>query len=502
MSVIGYIPLDERPVNTRYPAMIAQIAAAELRQPPAELLSNRREPGDHAGLVAWLAAQAPQLDGLIVSLEQLAHGGLIPSRISHEPATTILNRLEMLRKLRSQYPHLPLYAFSVITRVSNANDAVEEPDYWAAYGERLYRFSQLIDRQRHGQTVAAELAALERELPAELRRDMLLRRLRNHVINGAALHMLAEGIFDLLVLSSDDTSPFGLPARERQFLAEWADLTNVERLLMYPGADEIGCALLARMLNEQAGIKPKIALQYVPPAAAANIAAYEDGPVSATVERQIMACGAVIAADADAEIWLGVHTPFAHRDEWSAERAAADRSERRVAIRDLVRAAQAQHIRGRAVAIADVAYPNGADPVLIAALRNGLELPQLTAYGAWNTAGNTIGTVIAQACAVQHVTTDQGRAAQERFLVQRFVEDWGYQQLVRRALRNRLREIHNMAEPATPEVYAESIAWIEQELNTAIGQLPGFADRWRIRPGSVSLPWRRTFEVDFELEQV
>ena len=57
-----------------------------------------------------------------------------------------------------------------------------------------------------------------------MRHDFLSRRLRNHAVTSAVLHLLAHGVFDLLVLSSDDTSPFGLPSREKRWLESWADL--------------------------------------------------------------------------------------------------------------------------------------------------------------------------------------------------------------------------------------------------------------------------------------
>ena len=41
---IGLIPLDERPANTRYPAMIAAIAGVDLVLPPTDLLSSFRTP--------------------------------------------------------------------------------------------------------------------------------------------------------------------------------------------------------------------------------------------------------------------------------------------------------------------------------------------------------------------------------------------------------------------------------------------------------------------------
>ncbi|MBC8160698.1 MAG: DUF4127 family protein, partial [Roseiflexaceae bacterium] len=292
---IGLLPLDERPVNTRYPAMIAALAGAEVLLPPAEFLSAQRRPADCAALADWLASVAPQLDGLIIALDMLGYGGLIAARTTNDPAASVLTRLERLREVRAAHPQLLIYGFNLITRVSNANDAVEEPTYWADYGEQFYLFSQLLDRREQGQPVGAELDQLAAAIPGAQRRDMLARRLRNHTVNLAALGLLDAGVFDLLVLSSDDTSSFGLPSREKCYLAWWAGLLGLagadSRLLMYPGADEVGCVLLARLLNARANLTPTLTASYAPTAAAANIAAYEDGPISTTVERHVGAAG-------------------------------------------------------------------------------------------------------------------------------------------------------------------------------------------------------------------
>lgn len=84
---------------------------------------------------------------------------------------------------------------------------------------------------------------------------------------------------------------------------------------------------------------------------------------------------------------------------------------------------------GTPVAIADIAYPNGADPLVIEMLLESdcpVRPAELAAYGAWNTAGNTLGTTVAQAILSMFAGDDPERiAAQQRFLTHRFLEDWG-----------------------------------------------------------------------------
>ncbi|MBP1464519.1 DUF4127 family protein [Candidatus Chloroploca sp. M-50] len=508
----GFIPLDERPANTRYPVMVAAIAGAEVLLPPPAALSERRKPGDAQMLAAWLTAMAPRLDGLIVAIEQLGYGGLIASRISDEPVAVVLNRLEVLRTVRSLAPRLPIYAFNVVTRVSNANDAVEEPDYWAAYGERLYALSQLLDRHGRGEAVAEALAAAEAAIPATYRRDLLVRRLRNHTVNLAALGLLEDGTLDLLVLSSDDTSPSGLPSREKGWLASWGALlgslgaslhktTATPSLLMYPGADEVGSVLVARLLHERAGVRPAVTVAYAPLQGAEHVAAYEDGPIRLTVARQVAAAGAHLT-EGDAPIWLGVNAPVARRAEWDAAHAAEEKTARLPALNRLADEAASRLAAGQAVAIADVAYPNGADPALMEVLSERVPLAQLTAYGAWNTAGNTIGTTLAQAFAAQLISTPAGAIAHERLLLHRLVEDWGYQHMVRADVRAWLTQHTGHHDPVTPEWAELARQRSAAELAHFLAALPGFAERYRLNQASVRFPWGRTFELDFDLEAI
>ncbi len=498
-SHLGLIPLDERPANTRYPAMIAASAGADLRLPPLELLSAYRIPARHDALADWLRDNAADLDVLIVSLEMLGYGGLIASRTTAESAGAVLARLDLLRDLKRRHPDLTIYGFNLITRIPDYNGDVEEPPYWKQYGKALSRFSQLSDRALQGRAAADELAALRASIPAEHVTDFLWRRIRNHTVNLAALQMAAEGVFDLLVLSSDDTVPYGLASREKRWLAEWADrLTLGDRLLMYPGADEVGAVLTARVINVARSFTPRFAVSYAVPGGEDVVAPYEDGPVKITVERQVRAVGGTVT-DGKADFFLAVNTPVERRGEFDPAYAEDERSTRLPYLVALVKEIARRQAQGEAVIVVDVAYPNGSDPVLIDLLREHIQLPELAAYGGWNTAANTIGTALAQACAARWAEMDVQRQAQERFLLHRFVEDWGYQHLVRAEIRAWLEAETGIAE-ATPATLADVQSRIADRLQALIAELPGFAGRWRMVPGSVRLPWARTFEVDFDLE--
>lgn len=494
---IGLIPLDERPVNTRYPQMIAAIAGVELMLPPVKMLSELRRPADTLALGDWIRTHQRRFDALVVSLDMVGYGGLIASRITDMPLERVIDNLRAVRPGDT-------YAFNVITRIPNADYNLEEPMYWEKHGMKLHRYSQLIHRQQAGQPVEAEIAALRAQIPTDALRDFTRRRLRNHAVNLQIIEMHARDPFDLLVVSSDDTSEYGYGSQEKAWIKTWVqrfELTD-DRLLMYPGADEVGCVLLMRAVRAK---KPPLRfyVEYALPEDQERIAPYEDSPIRVTVERQIRAIGGVIAAAPEkADLIVAVNPPSRIGQEYDPEVPYFEEEYRRrgPALERFAAQIGAWIKDNRRVVVCDVAYPNGSDPQLIGHLLDGVDLTRLAAYGAWNTAGNTIGTALAQGAASLDANNDVRRKAQQRFLAHRFVEDWGYQHLVRQQIRDWLR-LETPFPETTPTTLPEAYERIAVGLQAQLDRLPGFRDQWRVVAKSVRLPWRRTFEVDFELEE-
>jgi hypothetical protein len=502
---IALLPLDERPANTRYPAQIAAMANATLLLPPAHLLSNLRQPANCAGLAKWLTEIAPNVDGVVASIDLVGHGGLIASRISEHSVQHVLQATAPLTQLRQ--PNLPVFAFNVIQRISNADDNTEEPLFWGEYGVALYQYSRALDLALSGDAQAQQdCRTLEAHIPAEHRQAWLARRLRNHTINLAMLHAASQGAFDLLVIPSDDTSPIGLSARERKHLEAMNSLLcqlasprllQERRLggevLMYPGADDLGSALVARMVNHLSKHSPNVFVHFIDERMKRNVAPYEDRPIHVAVETQLMAVGAQPAASLDeADVVLVVSPPFErvggqdpHWRNLDPRRRADLLLPEVMRIRNWVRA-------GHKVAIADVAFPNGAEPALVELLFEHVEVNKLISFGGWNTAGNTLGTVLGAAC-VPH----QNETARQTQLAHHLLEDWGYQSVARLRLRDEWR--------AGP-LALEREGWGEGGEVAALTArlLAPLAERIRAaglpcNPHRVRHPWGRAFEVDFEL---
>jgi hypothetical protein len=542
---IVLLPLDERPVNTRYPEMLAAIGGAELRLPPVKIRGLQRTPARFDHLIPWLQEAALDANACIVSCDFLGYGNLINARISDDNAATVLGRLAVLADICTC---IPVHAFSLVTRVSNADDNVEEPLYWEQWGSRFYRYSRLRHKSETGTLTTAEsddLAELRGVLPPDMMRDWMTRRLRNHSVNLALLEMAARHQVSSLLLTSDDTAAYGFPTRERDWLRSWSDLVGpalADRVRMYPGADEVGSALVARLINEAAGRIPRVWIEYAIPGDEEIVAPYEDRPVRETVTGQIAGCGCTVAMSIEEADWiLGVVTPSPRRTDYRPEFLMPDRSERTDAykaflnrladLRDSQAEAPAPYPDSRAetpalhpeaeagtpaprsdvwaglpIAIADVAYPNGSDPLfseLLLADDCPIEPGRLAAYGAWNTAGNTLGVVVAQAA----LSTGNPKAVdeQKRFLAHRFLEDYGYQLIVRREARAFAEATWGRHEPdsGSADEQKETRDFVEHRLRQVLTELQarGIGTGLHIVKGSVLFPWWRTFEIDFELAE-
>ncbi len=511
---LALVPLDERPVNTRYPQMLGALGGARVLLPPPDIRGRQRESADLPAVARWLQDAARQAQAALVSTDFLGYGNLISARITGDSAAAALARLQALPDINT---HCPVHAFSVITRAPHADDCVEEPLYWAEWGTRFARFGRLAHREERGELTAeeqAELGALTRTLPADLRADWLTRRLRNHTVTLGLLDMAARGQLTSLLVTSDDTAPNGLPTRERDWLRGWPRLIGPalsDRVMMHPGADEVGSALVARLLNRLSGVTPRVWVEWAVPGDDALVAPYEDRPVRETVWGQVAACGCVPArSPEDSDFILGVATPAPGRSDYRPEYLAEDRVTRTPDYAQFLMQLADRQQQGRPVALADVAYPNGSDPLLTELMLSDacpLRAAALCAYGAWNTAGNTLGVVIAQASCALRVGDDPQRIeAQTLFLAHRFLEDWAYQSVVRREARDDA-EAHwgrRDPDPKNPDEQIHVYLFIETRLRAFLATLQthGIGTGLTLAPGSVRLPWRRTFEVDFDLESV
>ena len=547
MKTVALLPVDDRPVNYDYPGYLGRAAGLGIMLPPREWLGNPWRAARHHDLVAWLSRAAGEADALIVSIDTLGYGGLIPSRQSAEPADSVLRRLGVLRELKAARPDRPILASSVILRIHRSDSAEEEKPYWANFGRRMFRLSFLEHKAELGAASAAETAerdALRAEIPAAVYADYRAGRARNHAVNSAMLDWAAEGIFDYLILPQDDTADYGWNIAEARRLAAAIRTRGLaDRAITYPGADEIGCLLLARHACRLAGFAPRVRPHYSSPAGATIITDYEDRPLHELLQAHLAPLGGTLAdtpEDSNLDLWFNspVHRQGNSESQWIARRGIdtvrpglparfqpwldevvasdgfrATRREIESSDHDPVRLADsllAAVRAGRAVAVADVAFVNAADSLFCDRLCRHAEIASLAAFGGWNTAGNTLGAVLAQAViraiALRDGATDDQLAAHLEFLFLRFVDDHLYQACERtRCMVEDLPALglaptmERLPDDKAPRVAARVAA----QLTAAAQPLRDVFVSSRlvrdVRLGRIHLPWQRLFEIGFDV---
>lgn len=509
------VPLDDRPPCLQFPVMQGLIADAEVIAPPREMLGRFTRPGDTERIAAWVRAQdLARFDAVVVSIDMLAYGGLVNSRVHRTPLDRALKSLDLLRDIKARAPRLPVYAFNVIMRLAPTSDGANE-----AYREKLSKWAEISPERGRDARLAEQVTQLEKEIPAAALADYQRARARNLAVNRAGVRLVAGGNIDYFILAQDDAKPRGVHVADREQLSAMVrELKLNSRVAVQPGADEVGMLLLARALTKKYAYAPRVAAIYSSEEKRRSVAPYEDRPLHKSVSFQIAAAGArEVDNRAEADILFYV---FASRAETgAAEKFAAE----------IARAVSG----GRRVIVADIDFKGdvqGGDKKFTEELRRLDVFPRLFGYASWNTAGNTIGTAlphgILYALAVDRLAASSPARfkriglAQTKFLLHRLIDDYAYHSLVRgdvnrdyakaRGLdRNRLdAEGESLLENfirAEMRPHVESLwrDFVRRPLEIYDNRRGGLS----LVPTSVSnfrldLPWGRTFEaeVDFDVE--
>lgn len=546
------LPLDERPCNAAFPGRLFPADKVQILLP--RKLGHKKEPADFSVLSDFLFEKAKDADALLLSLDMLLYGGLIPSRLHHLKTETLFSRLHLIRELKEKYPSLPIYAFATVMRCPAYSSDDEEPDYYESFGSAIHARGALMHRALAGLTTSSEAegpvpspagllpaASGEGEIsppfssdpagtssaePASASsldnedlqcpesclggdfeaclEDYLARRALNKQLSLQALELVKEGILESIVFPQDDSMRFGFPAMDQEEIRRRIlTLGLTERAMMYPGSDEVALTLLCRLLLKHHGFLPKVYVKYLTDGARSLIPLYEGLPLSATTSYQLHAAGCVTAdtcAEADI-VLLETAASGPMEEAWSQpSRSPSYFAERNFP--EMLSFIKRMRGAGKVVTVADNAYANGGDLDLIRILDADHLLMDLQGYAGWNTNANTMGCAIAMGvCAFlygeQGLFPDPAAEAQRRnFLISRYLEDACYQADVRQCVTKKIPPLgfdYFFTGEEEGEVRDLILAELQIRIKTELSSL---ADRIQIR--RLTLPWKRMFEIDLE----
>ncbi len=381
----AFIPIDNRPVCYSLAKDIAAMDEdIELYLPPRELLGDLTKTADTESLFKWLE-NLPEIDSMVLSLDTLAYGGLIPSRRSKDTYEEIKTRMERLKPILEGKN---VYAFSSIMRISNNNYNEEEKEYWKDWGKEIFAYS---------------FSGVNEGIPPEILEDYLATRKRNFEINKTYL----DWGLDTLIFSKDDCATKGFNVDEALELERMGGKTKT-------GADEIPLTLLARAIEKEI----KVFVEYTEPDYKACVSNYEDVSIEKSVQGQLELGGFVqVQTKEEADIVLVVNNFVEKQGElvmgWPTKPYD------KIFIPP-----------EKPYAVADVRFANGADNAFVTQLLEKLDLANFYGYSGWNTSANTLGSLLA-GIKVKWQAKKYNDGAFKRLQAIRFLDDWAYQANVR-----------------------------------------------------------------------
>lgn len=443
---LAFVPIDNRPVCYTLPKLLAEIdESIEFYIPDRKYLGGLKQEADIDHLFEWLIT-LPKLDAIILSLDTLAYGGLIPSRRCPETFEQIKERIETLKEIL-EGKDAKIYAFSSIMRISNNNYNEEEKEYWSKWGKKIFAHSY------HTHEGNRE-SCITNLIPSEILDDYIETRRRNFEINKIYLQWQKEGLFETLIFSKDDCAEYGFNVQEAQVLEKMGAYTKT-------GADEIPLSLLSRAIQGEIKICPK----FLEPESKNLISNYEDVSIEKSVLGQIELAGCKITDEENSDIILYINNFKNNQGEIVMKVGTESFS-------------KTFTTPNKPYMVADVRFANGADNNFVKELfKNKINDEKFYGYSAWNTSANSLGSLICGA-KIKFFAKKYNEKAFKKLQITRFLDDWAYQANVRQQL-----EKPNIEK--TTELMKDFEKTLEKVLNTNIAV-------------NYKFPWERLFEVEVD----
>lgn len=490
MPTIALMPLDSRPCNTQYPALLAEATGATLLTPPAVHLDALHERANTDELWKWLEDEAMEADHLVLFTNTLFCGGLVASRSSgsyNNVGTDLAQLEELCNTFKAKGKNRTITVVQVLPRLTpNQFDDELQP-----YVTPLTEFGQSWDEaDKSGTAVPTEAEGVPAETLAEY--TAIHQKASDCAM---ALNTLTQsGLIDEFVISQDDGDelcPANITFRNlKDVQAKNTTLTH--------GADELGMMLLANIIAGDREATP-VSVVYSSKSSASDVYPYESITLAEDVQEKLALSGLrETAGDSNYTLYIHAKTE------------------------DLQTTTNFISAYSSYLGIADVALTNQQDPALEEWLFDSEYFDNVDAYAAWNTAGNSIGTV----CAMMRVSaiiddrfdkmskSEKLTACKNLFSFRaiRYSEDCFYMSNIRTDLQKQLEEDGLMKYTT---VFTDSDSWrkADEALGTAYGpyntKLAGIFDGPHTLcfgkndvhiiindyDSTAQFPWPRAFEV-------
>ncbi|MGJ7045393.1 hypothetical protein HNR52_001594 [Thermoanaerobacterium thermosulfurigenes] len=258
-------------------------------------------------------------------------------------------------------------------------------------------------------------------------------------------------------------------------------IKNYKNVYMLHGADEISMMTVAKILNEENGLKPSYKIVYEESGDENSYLPFEGGTVKEITEEKIGYIGGVMSQDAKNIIYIHMHKNY------------------KTGIKNVV---SKYKISGQNFGVADVAKTNGGDKDLVDEILKDKLIKLIDAYSGWNTPSNSIGTVVAELSVKSYIDTTKDKKDFEdmqkyyyAFTFIRYADDYIYQSIVRDAMQNWAKSNGFNPDNLTNKSEADEV--LREKMKPYLDMLISIYDDCgiKIKGADVEYPWNRMFEI-------
>lgn len=494
---IVMVTLDERPCNHLYPQMMPK-GDYDLVVIPKELLGNKKIAADTKKIHDWVLDNVVDANVVILSMDTVCFGGIVPSRLHHETYDELSQRCAIIEEIKEVNPNIKIYAFELIMRCPTYSSSDEEPDYYQQYGREIHLYGVYSHKEKLNiltEKEKTDYEAIKEKLPAEIINDFTTRRRLNLAVLMNSLEYLKNGLIDYFIIPQDDSSPYGFTTLDQEEVRGYIKKNALElKTAMYPSADDTGLTLLARSVNTIYGVTPKVYVYYASVKGSTVVPSFEDRIIGETVKYHIMALGGIqVYSLVECDILLAINIGSLMCNKTEPMHKLAYDIERNLG--SYIEYIKYANSLGKHVCVADVAYPNGSDWDLLKLLHASDLMFNVSGYAGWNTSSNTIGCAL---CQTNLYMLTYDKATNDKFLAHRYYEDGGYMSYVRSKITKEylLKFGFNYFDVGDGKLVSKLV---QVELDKYMSnEFPKV--KQRVKKINVTMPWNRMFEIKLDIE--
>ncbi|AFK85392.1 hypothetical protein V518_0391 [Thermoanaerobacterium aotearoense SCUT27] len=470
---IVFVPLDTRPVSLQNVDILAKAGGKELLVPPMDALDDYKKKSNQDMIYDWLkgAVERPDISAVIISTNQFISGGLIASR-SYINDINYKESLERLKQIMDLANGKRIVLISIMPQVSSV--LYQQDTIYVQNRANIDYYKQVKKAISENDTKTLE--RLKLSMPSYLFNCMAVIA-SEALINEQMASDLKPNV--TLTIGLDDTTMKSMLKYSYDDLK--SSIKGHKNVYMLHGADEISMMTVAKILNEENGLKPSYKIVYEESGDENNYLLFEGGTVKEITEEKIGYIGGETSQDAKNIIYIHMHKNY------------------KTGIKNVV---SKYKISGQNFGVADVAKTNGGDKDLVDEILKDKLITSVDAYSGWNTPSNTIGTVVSELSIKSYIDTKKDKNALEdmqkyyyAFTFIRYADDYIYQSIVRDEMQNWAKTNGLNPDNLTNKNEADDV--LKEKMKPYLDTLMSvYADCGiKIKGADVEYPWNRMFEI-------